>query len=170
MITAFPQGQVFNFNDRIDDSHYLSYQSGGDNIVTELRTLQEITSELAKHLPHADSALFSPLWDWNKSRWLAGTLLWTGNMHRALGMEELGFFRAFSNSVISEVARVNWDSLEKSKSDFISSISHEFRSPLHGILGNTELLRATSLEPAQGDMVKMIESCGLTLLDVVNHL
>ncbi|KAJ5146949.1 hypothetical protein N7526_000301 [Penicillium atrosanguineum] len=170
MITAFPQGQVFNLNDRLDDSHYLSYQSGGDDSVTELKNLQEITSELAKYLPKADSALFSPLWDWNKSRWLAGTLLWTGNMHRALGMDELGFFRAFSNSVISEVARVNWDSLEKSKSDFISSISHEFRSPLHGILGNTELLRATTLEPAQSDMVKMIESCGMTLLDVVNHL
>ncbi|KAJ6120961.1 hypothetical protein N7523_005241 [Penicillium sp. IBT 18751x] len=170
MITAFPQGQVFNFNDRIDDSHYLSYQSGGDEIATELKNLSQITNELAKHLPGADSALFFPLWDWNKSRWLAGTLLWTGNMHRALGMEELGFFRAFSNSIVSEVARVNWDSMEKSKSDFISSISHEFRSPLHGILGNTELLRATTLELAQGDMVKMIESCGLTLLDVVNHL
>jgi signal transduction histidine kinase len=87
-----------------------------------------------------------------------------------LGPEELGFFKAFNNSIISEVARVEWDAAEKSKSDFISSISHELRSPLHGVLGSTELLQATNLKPAQADMVKMIQSCGLTLLDVLDHL
>lgn len=170
MITAFPHGQIFMLGDGVMDSHYLSYRSGGEDSITELNILRDITCELAKQLPEADSVLFFPLWDWNKSRWLAGTLLWTRKMQRALGMEELGFFKAFSNSIISEVARVDWDNTEKSKSNFISSISHELRSPLHGILGNTELLRATALEPGQADMVKMIEACGLTLLDVVNHL
>lgn len=156
--------------DGVMDSHYLSYQREGEDSITELNVLRDITCELAQQLPEADSVLFFPLWDWNKSRWLAGTLLWTNKMQRALGVEELGFFKAFSNSIISEVARVDWDNTEKSKSNFISSISHELRSPLHGILGNTELLRSTALEPGQADMVKMIEACGLTLLDVVNHL
>ncbi|KAL5335988.1 hypothetical protein BJX70DRAFT_390283 [Aspergillus crustosus] len=167
MITAFPQGQVFVLGDRPINSQYLSYQSDG---AAELQDLHNITAELAKQLPEADSVVFFPLWDWNKQRWLAGTLLWMTKMQRALGLEELGFFKAFSNSIISEVARIDWNNSEKSKSNFISSISHELRTPLHGILGNAELLRSSALEPAQVEMIKMIEVCGSTLLDVVNHL
>ncbi|KAK9847245.1 hypothetical protein MYU51_019703 [Penicillium brevicompactum] len=170
MIEAFPHGQIFMLGDRAVGSHYLSYLGGMEDSTTEINTLRDISCGLAKQLPGADSVLFFPLWDWNKSRWLAGTLLWTSKLQRALGIEELGFFKAFSNSIVSEVARVDWENTEKSKSNFISSISHELRSPLHGILGNTELLRATTLEPGQTDMVKMIESCGFTLLDVMNHL
>jgi signal transduction histidine kinase len=170
MIATFPSGQIFTLGDRANDSYYLSYHNGEAGSITELNNLREITCELANQIPEADSVLFFPLWDWNKSRWLAGTLLWTSKMQRALGMEELGFFKAFSNSIISEVARVDWDNTENTKSNFISSISHELRSPLHGILGNTELLRATALDPGQIDMINMIEACGLTLLDVLNHL
>lgn len=170
MIATFPSGQIFTLGDRANDSYYLSYHNGEEGSITELNIYREITCELANQIPEADSVLFFPLWDWNKSRWLAGTLLWTSKMQRALGMEELGFFKAFSNSIISEVARVDWDKTENTKSNFISSISHELRSPLHGILGNTELLRATALDPGQNDMVKMIEACGLNLLDVLNHL
>lgn len=159
MIDAYPEGQIFNMSDQFED-----------NEPAELEASNDITQTLAAQFPDADSVLFLPLWDWNKSRWLAGTLVWTKLPQRALGSEELGFFKAFGNSIISEVARVNWDAIEKSKSDFISSISHELRSPLHGVLGNTELLRATALEPVQVDMVKLIESCGLTLLDVLDHL
>ena len=170
MITAFPQGQIFDMSDRIEGNDYLSYGSAGEVSSAELNTLHEITCQLAKQIPEAESVLFFPLWDWNKSRWLAGTLLWTRSVERALSTEDLGFFKAFSNSVISEVARVGWDTTEKSKSDFIASISHELRSPLHGILGNIELLQATTVDPAQRDMINMIESCGMTLLDVMNHL
>ncbi|CEJ62711.1 hypothetical protein PMG11_11203 [Penicillium brasilianum] len=170
MIATFPSGQIFTLGDRANDSYYLSYHNGEEGSITELNIYREITCELANQIPEADSVLFFPLWDWNKSRWLAGTLLWTSKMQRALGMEELGFFKAFSNSIISEVARVDWDKTKNTKSNFISSISHELRSPLHGILGNTELLRATALDPGQNDMVKMIEACGLNLLDVLNHL
>ncbi|KAJ5908099.1 hypothetical protein N7495_000781 [Penicillium taxi] len=170
MITVFPHGQIFNMSDRDDGADYLSYGNAGGEAGTELQTLHELTFQLSQQLPEVDSVLFLPLWDWNKSRWLAGTLVWSSNKERALGLEELGFFKAFSNSIISEVARAEWEIAEKSKSDFISSVSHELRSPLHGILGNAELLQQTDLSPAQGDMLKMIESCGSALLDVVNHL
>ncbi|KAJ5100726.1 hypothetical protein N7456_006778 [Penicillium angulare] len=170
MIATFPSGQIFTLGDRAIDSYYLSYHNGKEGSITELNIFREITCELANQIPEADSVLFFPLWDWNKSRWLSGTLLWTSKMQRALGMEELGYFKAFSNSIISEVARIDWNNMENTKSSFISSISHELRSPLHGILGNTELLRATTLDPGQNDMVKMIEACGSTLLDVLNHL
>ncbi|TIA03646.1 hypothetical protein D6C81_10666 [Aureobasidium pullulans] len=41
------------------------------------------------------------------------------------------------------------------KSDFVSSLSHELRSPLHGCLAAAELLRETKLDATQTDLVTM---------------
>ena len=147
-----------------DDSHSeFQFESQSDQI-------QKVSEELARILPGAKSVLFFPLWDYHTSRWMAGTLVWTRDGHRPLGTEELNYFKVFGNSIVSEISRVHWTTTEKSKFDFISSVSHELRSPLHGILASAELLHATSLQPAQLEMVRMIESSGLTLLDTTDHL
>ncbi|CAI7598092.1 unnamed protein product [Penicillium pancosmium] len=152
LIKNFPDGHIFDMKDGTD-------------------TLQDKVSHLLAHnLPDAKSVLFIPLWDWNKSRWLAGTLVWTNDHRRPLGIDELHYFKIFGDSIISEVSRVHWNATEKSKFDFVSSISHELRSPLHGILGNTELVQSLPLQPSQHDMIKMIERSGLTLLDTIDHL
>lgn len=78
--------------------------------------------------------------------------------------------KIFGNSIIAEIAHIDSVLNEKAKSDFVSSISHEIRSPLHGVLANTELLQSTDLQPSQQDMVKMIQTCGATLLDTMNYL
>lgn len=57
MITVFPRGQIFMLSDRAIDSHYLSYQSGGEGSIIELKILREITCEIASQLPEADSVL-----------------------------------------------------------------------------------------------------------------
>ncbi|RHZ63232.1 hybrid sensor histidine kinase/response regulator [Aspergillus thermomutatus] len=175
MIASFPAGQILNLDAGADCDDYLSpkVKSHDQNCETAhaaMNIIRHISRRLAKYLPGANSVLFFPLWDWNKSRWLAGTLVWTRTSDRALGMEELHYFRAFGDSIISEVSRIVWAFTEKSKSDFISSLSHELRSPLHGILASAELLHASPLEPTQRDMTKMVETCGLTLLDTMNHL
>jgi signal transduction histidine kinase len=85
-------------------------------------------------------------------------------------MEDLHYFQAFGDSLISEVSRIHWTASENSKFDFLSSVSHELRSPLHGILASAELLQDISLEPAHRDIVKMISTSGRTLLDTMNHL
>lgn len=152
LMKNFPNGHVFDMT------------TGPD-------TLQDkVFSSLAHNLPDAKSVLFTPLWDWNKSRWLAGTLVWTNDHRRPLSLEELHYFKAFGDSIISEVSRVHWNATERSKFDFVSSISHELRSPLHGILGSTELAQSLPLPPAQHDMIKMIEKSGLTLLDTIDQL
>lgn len=155
LIKKFPGGHIFNTDDepcRTQTTH------------------QELSRRLAQSLPEAKSVLFIPLWDWNKSHWLAGTLVWTKNSHRPLGMEELHYFKVFGDSIISEISRVHWRATERSKFDFVSSISHELRSPLHGILGSTELIQSTPLQPSQHEMIKMVEKSGLTLLETIDHL
>ncbi|KAF3385606.1 Autoinducer 2 sensor kinase/phosphatase LuxQ [Penicillium rolfsii] len=170
LVTTFPQGQIFNLDDSVDSDDYLSYESGLNDSETQKKLMQMATRQLSQILPAANSVLFFPLWDHNKFRWMAGTLVWTQDNHRALGIEELHYFKIFGDSIVSEVSRAHWATTEKSKFDFISSISHELRSPLHGILASAELLQATTLEPAQEEMVKMIETSGLTLLDTTDHL
>lgn len=165
LMAAFPRGHIFNFDEKARDE---SAQAASPHMEPE--ALQKITTQLAQHIPVADSVIFLPLWDWNKSCWLAGTLMWTRKRHRTLGFEELNYFKVFGDSIVSEVSRLYWMTTEKSKFDFISSINHELRSPLHGILASTELLHATKLLPSQEDMVKMIEKSGMNLLDTTDHL
>ncbi|KAJ5185891.1 CheY-like superfamily [Penicillium cf. griseofulvum] len=170
MLKAFPQGQILSLDETIEEGDYLST----DHTSTFDSRLDHSTHTCAKHLaeclPGAKSALFLPLWDWNKSRWLSGVLVWTTSSFRALGLEELHYFKVFGDSLISEVSRIHWASTERSKFDFISSVSHELRSPLHGILASAELLHATTLSRSQEEMVTMIEKSGLTLLDTTNHM
>jgi signal transduction histidine kinase len=56
------------------------------------------------------------------------------------------------------------------KTDFISSISHELRSPLHGVLASVEFLQETALTEVQADMVSNINASGRVLLDTINHV
>ncbi|KAF7712770.1 Uncharacterized protein PECH_007344 [Penicillium ucsense] len=170
LVTSFPQGQVFNLDESSESEDYVSYEKATDGPDSHAELVRMATQRLQQVLPAANSVLFFPLWDHNKSRWMAGTLVWTQDDHRALGIEELHYFKVFGDSIVSEVSRVHWATTETSKFDFVSSISHELRSPLHGILASAELLQATHLEPTQEEMVRMIESSGLTLLDTTDHL
>ena len=77
---------------------------------------------------------------------------------------------AFCNSVMAEVSRLATMAADKQKGDFIGSISHELRSPLHGILASAEFLRDTACDNFQSSLIGTIESCGRTLLDTINHV
>jgi signal transduction histidine kinase len=72
---------------------------------------------------------------------------------------------AFGNSIMAELARVDAVKADQAKTQFISSISHELRSPLHGILGGVELLQASGKDSFQKSMLNTINTCGRTLLD-----
>ena len=52
----------------------------------------------------------------------------------------------------------------------MSSVSHELRSPLHGILGATNFLYDSNMGRFQREMVDTITSCGRTLLDSLEHV
>jgi len=56
------------------------------------------------------------------------------------------------------------------KNEFIASISHEFRTPMNGILGLSEILKNTPLDEGQADLLKGIVSSAENLLVLVNDL
>jgi two-component system, sensor histidine kinase len=56
------------------------------------------------------------------------------------------------------------------KSQFLATMSHEFRTPLHGILGLTRLARAEHTDPALQHRLGLIEHSGEHLLRLINDL
>ena len=136
----------------------------------KVRARQSDSQLLFELLPGARSIIFYPLWDSHKARWFAGCIGWTTDPKRALQSEEVTYLAAFGNSVMAEINRIEAVANDMAKSDFISNISHELRSPLHGILASAELLQDSSTGPEQDGMIEMVHVCGRTLLDTMNHL
>ena len=58
----------------------------------------------------------------------------------------------------------------KAKSLFLANVSHELRTPLNGVIGMSELLKASLLSPEQQGYADSIRVCGDTLLSIINDL
>ncbi|KAL1411557.1 hypothetical protein Q8F55_002519 [Vanrija albida] len=83
---------------------------------------------------------------------------------------ELQFLRAIGVIILSAVLRRRMVLADRSKSVLISSVSHELRTPLHGILAAAELLKDTPLDHDQQAYLATVATCGMQLIETVNHV
>lgn len=114
---------------------------------------------------------FFPIREPGSDSWLYALFAWTNNPMRVLDpVDDLAYLSAFGNSIVAEKSRLEAVIADKMKTDFMSTVSHELRSPLHGILASAELLTGLSTTVAQNDILNMIDTCGRTLLDTINHV
>jgi signal transduction histidine kinase len=185
-IHRYPHGKFFNYNEEgfginsSDEKSQASETDMSDRTQTDTSSVPKktrkrrekfIPTEFLKVLPNVRTLIFLPLWDPASERWVAGGFIWTTQAGRLMSPEnELPYLQAFGNSITSEVARLTAQKADKAKTTFIASISHELRSPLHGILGSVEFLRETVSSAYQESLVASIETCGKTLLDTIDHV
>ena len=71
-----------------------------------------------------------------------------------------------------EAARATADKANLAKSEFLSSMSHELRSPLNAILGFAQLMESglPSPTPAQAGSIEQILKAGWYLLELINEI
>ncbi|KAF2229088.1 hypothetical protein EV356DRAFT_496525 [Viridothelium virens] len=189
LLRRYPEGKIFNFDeegvplsDTESDSDHQDSASSATAAITDgssrgRRQRQQSfarskePSFIIKVFPNARSVLAFPLWDSHRSRWYAGGVAWTRTPTRVFSVKsELSYLRAFGATIMAEVAKIDAQQANRVKTDVLGSISHELRSPLHGILGGVELLQETSIDVFQDSTVHTIERCSMTLLDTINHL
>ena len=128
-------------------------------------------SDLFQYTPKARYVMFIPLWHYQRESCYATCIAWVSDTGKTLDSSDLNSLVAFGNSLMAEIFRLEASTNTQSKSDFVSSISHELRSPLHGILASIELIQEnTSRNSELLSEITMIESCAFTLLDTFDHL
>ena len=198
LLRYYPRGTIWNFdNSEGDMNDFLSDDSfsdtsrdstiaedieGLDELPTDapldtaftpgqLESRQELRKAVFDLLPGATSVAFFPLWNAQKRRWFAGGFAYSNKTSRVFSPKrELSYLRALGSVLMAEVSFIKEREVELSKLDVLDSISHELRSPLHGIFFGAGILRSKELSASQEDALLSIEACSRTLLDTIDQI
>lgn len=191
LIKAYPRGKIFSF--KKDGSAYSSSDgqegSSGSAGVSD-RSRSHVRSRdgrsarvLRKTVGDSGSIAFYPIWDVSffcqciyrfyadtqkddRERWRSVLLVWTKSFTRFFHPDEdLTYMSAFAHCLRAELARIETIASDVAKGRFITSVSHELRSPLHGILAGIEMLQDSPLSAFQEEMAVSVALAGRTLLD-----
>ncbi|KAI6836877.1 hypothetical protein KC340_g9773 [Hortaea werneckii] len=126
---------------------------------------------LSEIMVGARTIAFYPIWDDASELYSSALFVWSITPLRYFDPSvEMNYLAAFGHSLTAELARLNALASEKAKGSFISSISHELRSPLHGVLAGAEFLQESNLTPYQQEMTLTITLAGRTLLNTVDQI
>ncbi|KAI4953603.1 hypothetical protein J4E91_002451 [Alternaria rosae] len=162
LTARYPRGHVFAVDEHGVFQHDCDDEldSGSDDRWNDLFIL----------LPKTRYVIFLPMFHYSREACYATCLAWVSDTGKTLDTGDVNSLTAFGNSLMAEVFRLEACENTLSKSDFVSTISHELRSPLHGILASIELIQENCQGSGLMSEITMIESCAITLLDTFDHL
>ena len=162
---AFPSGAVL----QLDTSEH-----GGTFLVSatdDPRPRQRLKISLCDHFPGIQQCVFMPLRDTFHDRDTAFIFGWTSDRKRVYSsMTDLPSLSSFGIAVMTQLRRLQAQVLSRKKADFLASVSHEMRSPLHGLLACIASLNDTECTAAQVDLLETAEACGLQLQNNIDNV
>lgn len=193
LLRRYPRGKIWSFNEYGDassedeSSEYntdtSSCRCSSNNTTQEIqghspscskrrkKTRIDDCKEILRLFPGVRSVGLTGMWDHTRQRWYAASIFWSYSPLRLFSEEsEVKYMQAFCDVILAELHRLEAQTSDRAKSDFISTISHELRSPLHGILGSVECLQEQETDSFSAGLISQVEICGRTLLDIIDHL
>jgi hypothetical protein len=146
IVEKFPQGGILEYDDNgpvscgeLELAWYQNIPKAREFFVSS-RVVQAYSADsdgddsveahyLWRMLPGVRSIILFPLWDSSRDRLFAYNIAWTTDKHRVFQREDFAYLASFCNSITSELSRLDTLAADQAKANFISSISHELRSP-----------------------------------------
>lgn len=165
LLRKYRHGHTFIFDDdgsivqeanETDEAQVSETMDEAPGAEVDLEKEKVWTKKLLEICPGARSIIFFPLWDPQRDQWFAGSLAWTNDPTRIIQSVDVTYLAAFGSCIMSEKSRLDALTADRAKAGFISSVSHELRSPLHGVLASAEALQETSTGLMQDDMIRTI--------------
>ena len=101
----------------------------------------------------------------------AGVLVWVSDMvkRRFEHIQIMDAELAVQRRALEERTR-EAEEASRAKSMFLANMSHEIRTPINAILGFSNLVQRTPLDPKQRDYVSKINTAGSALLRLINDI
>ena len=163
IVQAFPHGVVLQ---HLDHDWLMSTTENSQTLLDP-----EVRAALDRRFQGSQQLLLMPLFDVLHNRTATICVGWLCDYTRVYSeRSDLPFVSAFCMSTMSEVLRLETQMLERVKSDFLGSVSHEMKTPLHQTLGNLELLLQTSCSDEQYDFAVNARFGATQLLETIDKI
>jgi len=78
------------------------------------------------------------------------------------------FDRKYSKALLKQKSRT--EEAMKSRSQFLSQMGHELRTPMNGIIGATNLLGGQKITPEQAENFDILKYCSNHMLELINNI